>query len=523
MTSTVAVIVRCANQVMRLQSTLESISRSVNVRPEIVVVIDNTTPAAALPWIESLDGWQGVRVTRVDSDVPAVTFNAGVRASSSPLVVRLNAGDRLDARYLELASARLEKETALAWLTSWALVIGYEEQVIARPREVGAADLVADPSVVHESSMFRRTMWESLNGFDESLPVLDDCDFWLRAITLGRLGGLIEATLVEILNRDKSLHFQALVHAARPAVLRQLAERHAELFDAHGFEALYEADRALHRTAMRHGERLRRRRDLLEKHESLGSRQQELLTLLGQGAHDAVDLGDLRRTTPISPHWGSERGLPVDRHYIEQFLGKHSADVAGVVLEAREADYTRRFGGDRVTSSHVLDLDPDNPFATVITDLRNARNIPADQYDCIILTQVIHEIDDMPSAVAECARILRPGGVLLATFPCASRIAESGWDGDFWRLTPAAARQLFVHSFPVDGLEIAAVGNVLVNTAFLYGLAAHELTPEEYDRHDPHHPSAVMIRAVKPRSPITVTSRASAPSSVTVDSTTSRS
>jgi hypothetical protein len=46
-----------------------------------------------------------------------------------------------------------------------------------------------------------------------------------------------------------------------------------------------------------------------------------------------VDLGDLRRLTPISDKWGGDRGLPVDRYYIEQFLDAWSEDVRGRVLE----------------------------------------------------------------------------------------------------------------------------------------------------------------------------------------------
>ena len=54
------------------------------------------------------------------------------------------------------------------------------------------------------------------------------------------------------------------------------------------------------------------------------------------------DLGDLRRLTPIDSGFGGGRGKPVDRHYIEDFLRRHAADIRGRVLEVAEDDYTSR-------------------------------------------------------------------------------------------------------------------------------------------------------------------------------------
>src|SRR5262249_16316312 len=158
-------------------------------------------------------------------------------------------------------------------------------------------------------------------------------------------------------------------------------------------------------------------------------------------------------------------------HYIEGFLERHASDIRGAVLEVQEPDYTHRFGGDRVTRSDVVDLDASNPRATVLSDLRSASNIPSSTYDCIVLTPKLHVIDRMSAVVSECARILKPGGVLLATLPCASRVClEYGHDGDFWRVTEAGARRLFSQAFPTESLEVTSYGNVLVNAAFLYGL-----------------------------------------------------
>ena len=59
----------------------------------------------------------------------------------------------------------------------------------------------------------------------------------------------------------------------------------------------------------------------------------------GRGGHPEVGearLGDLRRVTPFSRRFGFDRGLPVDRYYIERFLVAHAHDVRGRVLEIKD-------------------------------------------------------------------------------------------------------------------------------------------------------------------------------------------
>lgn len=212
-----------------------------------------------------------------------------------------------------------------------------------------------------------------------------------------------------------------------------------------------------------------------------------------------VRFGNLRRLTPISPDWGMERGKPIDRYYIEQFLTRHATDIRGHVLEIGDNTYTRRFGDNHVVKSDVLHVAENRPNVTIIGDLTNADHIPSETFDCVILTQTLQAIYDVQAAIATTHRILRPGGVLLATVPGISKISRYDMDrwGYYWSFTTRSARRLVEAVFPAQNVEIEAHGNVMVAAAFLYGLASEELSRKELHHHDPDFELLITIRAIK--------------------------
>jgi SAM-dependent methyltransferase len=217
-----------------------------------------------------------------------------------------------------------------------------------------------------------------------------------------------------------------------------------------------------------------------------------------------VRLGGLRRLKPISDRFGFDRGQPVDRYYIEQFLARHggpSGDISGRVLEVGDDSYTRAFGappsgGDGVTGIDVVDIEPRNPRATIVADLAGGENVPSQAFDCVVCTQTLFFIFDLHKAVATLARILRPGGVLLATVPGISKSCPPV-ERDYWRFTSSSVRRLFEESFPAENVTVEAYGNVLTAIAFLHGLATSELKPSELDFRDPAFELIVAVRAVK--------------------------
>lgn len=206
-----------------------------------------------------------------------------------------------------------------------------------------------------------------------------------------------------------------------------------------------------------------------------------------------------RPVTPLSRQFGYDRGLPVDRWYIERFLAENAENVTGSVLEVGDAAYTRRFGGARVSRSDVLNVRSGDPDTTYVADLADAPGLPSGAFDCAILTQTLHLVYDLPAAVRTVHRVLRPGGVALVTVPGISPISTDTWAGSwYWSLTPLAAQRLFGDVFGATNVEVTGWGNVASAVAFLQGRAAQELQSRELDVVDPQFPLLVTIRALRP-------------------------
>lgn len=206
------------------------------------------------------------------------------------------------------------------------------------------------------------------------------------------------------------------------------------------------------------------------------------------------------RTEPVSRTFGLDRGTPVDRIYIEHFLAAHAQRITGRTLEIAGNTYTMQFG-QRVTQSDILHAVP-APQATIVGDLATGKNIPVGVFDCIILTQTLQFIYEYKNALEHTLQALAPGGTLLLTASCISQISRYDMDrwGEFWRFTDKALQNLLRELVPQWCLETTSYGNCGTAKAFLDGLAAEELPPSAFTKHDYDYPVTVCLRVTRPLS-----------------------
>lgn len=206
------------------------------------------------------------------------------------------------------------------------------------------------------------------------------------------------------------------------------------------------------------------------------------------------NFGHLNVVEPVSRSFGFDRGTPIDRYYVGHFLANHAHLISGHTLEVGDDSYTARYGGTAAKPRDVIHVDPKYP-ATYHGDLSQPGILPSKTFNCIVITQTLHLIFDMPAAVAQLHAALRPGGVLLVTSPGISQLSNDEWrESWYWSLTMMSLTRLLDDAFGPQRAVVTCYGNVFAATAFLQGFAAEELQQCKLDVVDPLYPVTVAAR-----------------------------
>ena len=223
------------------------------------------------------------------------------------------------------------------------------------------------------------------------------------------------------------------------------------------------------------------------------------LKLLKANAYERPRIG--WSVQPISRAFGSARGTPIDRYYMEGFLRANQTDVRGKVLEIGDDRYFRKFAS-KGSSIDVLHVQPRHPGATITGDLGSEAFLDAASYafDCIVCTQVLQCIYPVQRAVVNLYAMLRPGGVILATASGISQISRfdmNEW-GEYWRFTSRSLTRIFEQACPGAEIAVQAHGNVMAAVGFLHGMSAEEIGAAALDQPDPDYEVNLCIRCRKP-------------------------
>jgi len=207
---------------------------------------------------------------------------------------------------------------------------------------------------------------------------------------------------------------------------------------------------------------------------------------------------NLRSIQPVSAIFGLERGTPIDRYYIEQFLAKNSHLIKGTVLEIADSTYSKKFGHE-ISKYEVLHYNHDNPNATIVADLSKPATLPENRTECFICTQTFQFIYDFKEAIKGAYRILKKDGVLLATVAGITQISRYDMDrwGDYWRFTKLSALKSFGEVFGERNIQVESFGNVLSSISFLEGITVEELSKGELDHHDDNYQMLIGVVAKK--------------------------
>lgn len=214
-----------------------------------------------------------------------------------------------------------------------------------------------------------------------------------------------------------------------------------------------------------------------------------------------TDWSVLRNLHPYRPDFGFHYGKCIDRYYIDCFLAANADSIRGRVAEIGGDTYAKQFGDGQVERIDILDIDERNQNATITFDLAEPDRAPEGAFHCILCIQTLFEIYDHKAALMSLYKMLKPGGVVLASLPGICQRVRGHMLGvggvDCWRYTTSSAERIFAEIFGQANVEVIAYGNVLTATALLHGLIDAEITHTELNYHDPDYEVTICVRAIK--------------------------
>ena len=510
---TVAVVITTYNDADFLHEALTSVALQQTVPNEIFVVDDGSEVSPA-PIVAA---FPEVRLIRKPNGGLSSARNMGLKAASSKFITFLDADDRFRPNAI---SSGLD---CFARSPDAAMVYGGHIRIRADGAQLGDdnyrpaskdpyADLLAGNSIgMHGAVMYRRDILLAVDGFDEALRRCEDYDVSLR---LARKYSVASHPEIVAEYRWHGGNMSMDTASMLRAVLA-VHDRHREQTGARkqawrvgrvAWRSWYKDGPRKDRDGERGNAALRQTglvRTALKRAKSRlrnGRLHKLFARILGLWPPPlgSIRLGDLGTTKPVSLDFGWDRGIPIDRYYIENFLQARASDIRGRVLEIADDAYSSRFGGSRITRQDILHLNAGNSRVTLVGDLTQPGVLPEDAFDCIVLTQTLHLIYDMKAALNHLHAALRPGGVLLLTVPGISQIDRGEWQKSwYWNLTSQSLTRLLSEVFDTTEFVVESNGNVFAAVAFLHGLVQEEVPPAKLLVNDAAYPVIVAARAQK--------------------------
>ena len=411
----VGIVITTYNHACFLHDALSSVTAQ-RVRADAVVVVDDGSqddPGSIVA------GYPGVGLIRQANRGLSAARNAGLAALDTTHVIFLDADDRLEPGAIEAGLACFARAPQSGLVYGGHFYMNRDGDVTGRrfepPGESAYRSLLRGNFIaMHGAVMYRRECLVALGGFDERLVRCEDYDLYLRMARAYPITGYPEfvASYRQHGTNMSADHWTMLqsalaVQARHAPAAADRRDHDAWVAGRRRWRRCYAEEMAFARYRARQDGatlastlpalvRIARAAPMVAAAESIGGLRRRMGRLLPpryrprvMGSRDAapgmgqVRFGDLRRTIPISRDFGFDRGQPIDRLYIERFLERNAAAIGGRVLEIGDDTYTRRFGGDRVSSVDILHVHGGNPRATIVGDLTDPRVLPADTYDCI--------------------------------------------------------------------------------------------------------------------------------------------
>ena len=180
--ATVSVIIPTYNRVSKVKEAIESVLKQTYRDFELWVVDDGSTDGTGEALKEC-----GSRIKYFAQDNRGVSAarNLGLRVSRGKYVAFLDSDDLWEPRKLEIQVRRMEANPQFPLCYTDEIWIRRGIRVNPKKKHAKYSGWIFEKClplcIISPSSvLMKRTLFEEIGGFDETLPICEDYDFWLR-------------------------------------------------------------------------------------------------------------------------------------------------------------------------------------------------------------------------------------------------------------------------------------------------------------------------------------------------------
>ena len=175
-----SVITACFGHGRYVRQSMESVLAQTEPNIELVFVDDGGTDDAWSIAMGVAGRDQRVRVIANDRNHGlAYSQNRGIAAARAPWVLKVDADDYIDPRYVAQILAAATEDPHRNVIYSPAHLFGTVDRVY-RYKPFDAAQMI-DHFMIPGPAAFRKSLWEAVGGYDETMRSGEDWDLYVRA------------------------------------------------------------------------------------------------------------------------------------------------------------------------------------------------------------------------------------------------------------------------------------------------------------------------------------------------------
>ena len=178
----IAVIILCFNQGRTIEEAVDSALSQTRAPAKAILIDDGSTDILTIQKLATLRR-EGLQVVHIENRGTAGARNYGARLTTEPYLVFLDGDDVLERTYFEKAGALLDARPEIGVIACTMQAFEGADYVWTPPPFNFVDGFSSGTPPV--SSMMRRSVFDSVGGFDENFGLFETFDFWLSVLEQG--------------------------------------------------------------------------------------------------------------------------------------------------------------------------------------------------------------------------------------------------------------------------------------------------------------------------------------------------